>query len=83
MSLISVSISNKIKLRCKKLNFLGNRLSIESSLFLSCSSEDELLKKGGVVSWAAARGLRGRLGRPIRVRIRVKSFLRGQGSPSI
>jgi hypothetical protein len=34
--------------------------------------EDELLKKGGVVSWAAARGLRGRLGRPIRVRIRVK-----------
>jgi hypothetical protein len=39
--------------------------------------------RDNLVSWAAASGLRGRLGRPIRVRIRVKSFLRGQGSPSI
>jgi hypothetical protein len=61
-------VFKKIKSRCKRLYFDAKFVS--SPVVSKLQLEDELLKKEGVMSWAV-RGLVGRIGEPIRVRLGI------------
>jgi predicted thioredoxin/glutaredoxin len=66
-------VQNKIRPRCKRF-YLGAKF-LSSQVISKLQLEDEL-KKEGVISWVV-RGLVGRMGEPIRVRleIRLEPFL--------